>query len=351
MLPEIPGELLSDQAAEPLIKCLAKLFGTSRLNFPGAQPVSFARESLEYIVNEEFLVSEKADGVRVLVWATVNGCGEPCIYLIDRKNCYYSLNFGFPRLVGLGGGFHVDTVLDAEIVVDVLPNGKHEIWLLLFDCMIVDGKCITDRTYSKRLGHMNELVLRPFTDYLRKNTIYGLSMPFKMKLKKLEKCHWLTEVFNYIKTLNHKSDGLIFTSVSAPYPCGTCEQMLKWKPADENTVDFLLGKDYNGQLNISVLQRDGIYKKIGPYKPEKANESWNHQLPDTRIIECKYDKNWPGYWRFCRFRDDKSQPNHVSVYYKVMKSIEDNITKDVLLQYVPRIREAAKMREARHNRK
>lgn len=40
--------------------------------------------------------------------------------------------------------------------------------------------------------------------------------------------------------LQHENDGLIFTLNSCPYYPGTCEEILKWKPKNLNTVDFQL---------------------------------------------------------------------------------------------------------------
>lgn len=41
-----------------------------------------------------------------------------------------------------------------------------------------------------------------------------------------------------IPKLQHMNDGLIFTMNKAPYYPGTCFEILKWKPANLNTVDF-----------------------------------------------------------------------------------------------------------------
>jgi len=46
-------------------------------------------------------------------------------------------------------------------------------------------------------------------------------------------------IFNKIHPkLKHENDGLIFTLNACPYYPGTCEEILKWKPKDLNTVDF-----------------------------------------------------------------------------------------------------------------
>jgi very-short-patch-repair endonuclease len=64
--------------------------------------------------------------------------------------------------------------------------------------------------------------------------------------------------------------------------------------------------------------------------------------PDGRILECRYDPyletiiHYPGRspekrqggWYFMRFRDDKITPNEKSVVFKILKSIQDNVTKE-----------------------
>lgn len=52
-----------------------------------------------------------------------------------------------------------------------------------------------------------------------------------------------------------------------------------------------------------------------------------------KIIECSWDKEQQ-MWRFMRDRRDKDTPNAYHVYEKVMKSIEDNIQENDLLEAI-----------------
>jgi len=52
---------------------------------------------------------------------------------------------------------------------------------------------------------------------------------------------------------------------------------------------------------------------------------------DGKIIECSYDK-MNDCWLFMRERVDKSLPNALTVYEKVLKSINDNITQEELIE-------------------
>src|SRR6185437_892359 len=58
----------------------------------------------------------------------------------------------------------------------------------------------------------------------------------RVELKELQLSYGLNRVFDQIPHLKHGNDGLIFTPVKPPYVCGTCENILKWKPSNKNTV-------------------------------------------------------------------------------------------------------------------
>jgi mRNA guanylyltransferase len=71
MLPEIPGEIIKDrwyleQLRTKVCELLDGKFSPRR--FPGAQPVSFNSSHLDELQQENYFVSEKADGIRCLLY-------------------------------------------------------------------------------------------------------------------------------------------------------------------------------------------------------------------------------------------------------------------------------------------
>ncbi|RUS31381.1 hypothetical protein BC938DRAFT_477938 [Jimgerdemannia flammicorona] len=138
---------------------------------------------------------------------------------------------------------------------------------------------------------------------------------------------------------------------------------LKWKPADQNTVDFRINVRYSNERKPSyaLMVAQGQTNKHFDHlqlEQEIAAE-WKKSPPDNKIAEFRYDPEWmvtiaePGYaletrkggWRFVRFRDDKDTPNDEAVVKKIMKSIEDAVSKEQLLAHMEKIRTAWKARE------
>ena len=183
---------------------------------------------------------------------------------------------------------------------------------------------------------------------------YGMEMMFKDK----------------IPHLPHGNDGLIFTCKGTPYVPGTDQHILKWKPPHENTIDFrlLLGDfpmseqgewpdwDAKPELELHINHGGGQnagYKFFATlYLTDTEWESCkrlNQQL-DGRIIECYRDpvqKSWRPKLEpdgSPRFRDDKTDSNHISVVDSVLESIEDAVTEQDLISAAAGIKVAFKAR-------
>lgn len=56
-------------------------------------------------------------------------------------------------------------------------------------------------------------------------------------------------------SLRHENDGIIFTVDACPYYPGTCDEIVKWKPPELNTIDF----------RINFLDRIGHTEVYGLY--------------------------------------------------------------------------------------
>lgn len=364
--------------ADPLLRQsyqqeIGQLLRTDGSRFPGAQPVSFSRAHREELKRQDYFVCEKTDGVRYLMYLTHDDQEGPCHYLIDRKNEYYYIrNLYFPHHENKNT-FHRDTLLDGELVEDKYPDGRTVRKFLVFDCLVMDKKDLRDRTLDKRLGYLKEFLLKPMNKMFAEFPNRRDEMAFRVEDKKTEFSYSLDKMFHEIipqvKQL-HGNDGLIFTCKNTPYKSGTDPHILKWKPPEENTVDFLLhlewsqmqphpdDPDQTPQEDYDALPNASLYIYVGnrneyAYKDRLhlTVDDWenmkNHNKPlQYSIVECYQEESSQGSrWRFHRFRDDKTDANHISTYDSVIDSISDHVTEQDLLQWADEIRTAWKLRE------
>ena len=374
-VPDIPGTKASQQLAQGFRYEVASLLKRKTTTFPGAQPVSFAAKHLIELQKQDYYVCEKTDGFRCLMYLTSDGDQE-VVYLIDRKNDYYHVpNLHFPLEGADDTSFHQNTIVDGELVNDTQPNGTIEMKYLVFDCLVLDGSSLMHRTLDKRLAYFREKVFFPYQKLYERYPEEIQYLPFLVKFKQMEFGYAIDKMFNEVLPhLKHGSDGLIFTCRNSPYSHGTDQHILKWKPDNENSIDFRMhmrfpmvdpdsDEDEDGgtypdytampQVSLSVFggdnEQDVPYgtMTLEPHEWEKM-KSLNEPLND-RIVECYLDK--ASKWRFLRFRDDKKESNHISTVNSVMDSIRDGVSKDDLVRQQGRIREEWKKRQAEEEAK
>ncbi|KIW02438.1 uncharacterized protein PV09_06252 [Verruconis gallopava] len=378
-VPQIPGIKAEGELAQSFRHEVAQLMGRTNTNFPGAQPVSFARHHINELCNQDYFLCEKTDGIRCLLYITNGDAGEEIVYLIDRKNDYYFIPNGglhFPKHNDpTFNSFHSGTLLDGELVNDTMPDGSKKLRYLVFDCVVLDNEPLMNRPLDKRIGRYFEFVDKPLKQFYARHPKDAEQFVFEVRFKAMDKPYALEEMFNHkLPNLPHGNDGLVFTCKSTTYVSGTDEHILKWKPAHENSIDFKLAL---GQFPV-VTYDDGTTAEDWDAKPTfdllvyhgsndyetfaslyitdadwEAMKALNEQL-DGRIIECYRDSQ--GRWRFKaeengapRFRDDKPTANHISTVRKVLESIEDGVTQEELIAAAPGIMRAWKKRHPEEN--
>jgi mRNA guanylyltransferase len=232
------------------------------------------------------------------------------------------------------------------LILDTYEDGTTELNFLCFDALIVEGKLLIERPYNKRLGYLGQNVIEPLKSMLKKHPELRRRHPFGVKIKNMQFGYNIDYILNHeAKQLGHKSDGLIFTSVEAPYALGTCDTMLKWKPPCENSVDFRLNLESQGpalkpKFLLSIWTGGSGYQLSS--EMGVTDEEWIRfkRMPnlDNSIVEVVYNPDHcpPHKWKFLRFREDKPHANHISVLEKILKSIDDNIDTErvIILHYI-----------------
>lgn len=371
-----PGIKMADQDARALRQEVQHLLGREKWDFPGAQPVSFAKRHLEALRSEDYYVCEKSDGLRYLLYLTADpATGNEAHFLIDRKNDYWlvsrpSTHIPTPDDIQ---SFHKDTLLDGELVMDNVGNGRYEPRYLVFDCLVLDGQNLMPRELSKRLGYFQEQVFKPYRELYKKYPEEKRYQPFILEMKDMQVAYGIEMMFRQvIPKLKHGNDGLIFTCLHSEYKPGTDPHIIKWKAAEENSVDFRwklqfptvepddedraagITQPYTDYDNVPPVELQAFHGGAGPdaYRPfadlHLEEDEWEElkalgEPLDERVVEVYMDKQ--KRWRFYRFRDDKTNGNHISVVNSVLDSIQDGVSEEDLLAAAKGIRDNWKRRE------
>uniref|UniRef100_A0A1J3K656 mRNA guanylyltransferase n=1 Tax=Noccaea caerulescens TaxID=107243 RepID=A0A1J3K656_NOCCA len=309
---------------------LMNVGGRGCMQFPGSHPVSLDRESLQLLRQRYYYATWKADGTRYMMLLTVDGC-----YLIDRSFKFRRVQMRFPCRQSSDGSSHKVhhyTLLDGEMVIDNAMNeGQARRRYLIYDMVAINGESVVERTFSERWNMLVHEVVQGREADKRKNHYYKYDLePFGVRTKGF----WLLSTVekllkSTIPSLSHESDGLIFQGWDDPYVPRTHKGLLKWKYAEMNSVDFLYEMGEEEGRGMLFLHERGKKKLMDGYSVEFRDDC-DRSSYNGKIVECSWDKE-KKVWVSMRIRVDKTTPNDINTARKVIKSIDDNITEDVLL--------------------
>mmetsp|Transcript_50957 Transcript_50957/g.58437 ORF Transcript_50957/g.58437 Transcript_50957/m.58437 type:complete len:362 (-) Transcript_50957:1734-2819(-) len=322
---EAPGREIEDDL-ETLREEVAEFFGVNPNVFVGAQPISLDSSNAPRIKKERFLVCEKTDGVRYLLYADAQDNTEIC-YLIDRKKKFWEVDISIPESAR-------PCLLDGELIFDrATDKPEGELRFLLFDLMVVGGETHLDKSYDQRLTLAYDKVIKP-----QEEDCYVESDSIKLFLKDFFETSELKHLYdNIVPKLPHENDGLIFTKVEMVYKPGTHEDIIKWKPPELNSVDFYLFPDFALHV-LGSSKKPEFYDQLYPRtveEREKYSELIQNSPSGFVIVECGFSRqtfvDWKDVphsngWRLDRVREDKATANYITVVDKIRQSIDDNIT-------------------------
>ncbi|PHU07069.1 hypothetical protein BC332_23558 [Capsicum chinense] len=297
------------------------------------------RDNLQLLRQRYYYATWKADGTRYMMLITMDGC-----FLVDRHFNFRRVQMRFPcrhTNEGLAEKTHHFTLLDGEMVIDTLPDThKQERRYLIYDMMALNHVSVIERPFYERWRMIDKEVIGPRNYerqhiYQSRNPYYRYELePFRVRRKDFLLLSTVTKLLKeFIPKLSHEADGLIFQGWDDPYVPRTHEGLLKWKYPEMNSVDFL----------FEVVEDRGLLylHERGKKKPMDGNRVVFPDGSDPsdysgKIIECSFDAI-NATWVWMRTRVDKATPNDYNTYRKVMRSITDNITEEVLLNEIAEI--------------
>jgi mRNA-capping enzyme len=303
--------------------------------FPGSHPVSLNRENLQLLRQRYYYATWKADGTRYMMLLTTDGC-----YIVDRSFRFRRVQMRFPfrhPTEGISDKVHHFTLLDGEMIIDTLPDKqKQERRYLIYDMVAINGQSVVERPFYERWKMLEKEVIDPRNHEKARSHIYRYDLePFRVRRKDFWLLSAVEKVLKgFIPSLSHEADGLIFQGWDDPYVPRTHEGLLKWKYPEMNSVDFLYEQDESGRGMLSLFER-GKKKHMDGNSVVFRDDSDPAEY-SGKIVECSWDQD-EKVWVSMRVRVDKSTPNDINTFRKVMRSIKDNITEEVLLQEIREI--------------
>ena len=243
--------------------------------FRGVAPITMVVENMRkervegsFNIRDGYNVTDKADGLRMMGYCDAKGE----LFMIDMSLVVYRT--GLARLACR------DSLLDGEFVTrDSAGKGIQQ--FLVFDCYIApDAKVVSGLPFQGADGRHAELV-----SWMTKwnegagPTIVGAGVTEKTKITVAAKQFLFAAgdgIFQACAAILDSSrpyhtDGLILTPNAAPLPAAAgvgFHAQLKWKPSEENTVDFLVtfDKEEDGVRDMIITSTKSGTGELVRYK-------------------------------------------------------------------------------------
>ena len=282
-----------------LVNFLHTTWNSSNKNyFPGPQPISIERKHFGILRRNNYVVCEKTDGIRHALLAVMYNEKKMCV-LVDRAQEMYLLPLNLPRPMFQG------TVMDGELVK------TEQGWVfMVYDCLLISNKHVGHLDLVKRIEEVS-------------GPIAGIMKMAKDPIKVKVKTFWPLQKFDEFmkQEFPYETDGIVLTPVNEPVRIGTHETLFKWKPRDQNTIDFQF--KWQNQKWCMYVQEHGKLVFESEIYPEKLGD---FEVREDMIIECQYIHwDWPRWWKPLYVRTDKVHPNNRRTFYRTLINISENI--------------------------
>jgi len=258
--------LMRKSKVRAVIDAYQALTGTER--FRGVAPITMILDNMrkERVarvpnIRDGYNVTDKADGVRMMGFTTAKGE----LYMIDMTFNVYRTGLIEEQLK--------NSLLDGEYVTRDI-DGNPIVQFILFDAYMVNGVDVSQKPFAGEDGRHSDLTkwVTTWNSAGGPSIAAGMSLTEKSKILVSMKTFKFAapgdkEIFERCKEVldtktGYHTDGLILTPNKDPLPSRpgiAFHAQLKWKPADENTVDFLcsiekvVGSASEDEITTSIL--------------------------------------------------------------------------------------------------
>lgn len=285
------------------------------LQFPAPQPVSIEKKDFVKLQKFKYYTSLKLDGVRFLLYFIKDRNNTNQCILVNRALNFYTINIAAEQNIFNG------TLLDGEVIFNKEGNS----WdFIVHDALILCGNKINKLSHSTRLSD-TRCCLESFiinNDDSNPNTL-------NIKVKDFYPFEKFDEFITDVYDKSNNNDGIIFMPENLPVISGTQYSMLKWKPKNKHTFDFLIKESDKGmEAHVFHMGSMKIFANI-----HKNSEPGNKFIENTKkldgykndcIVECTFNTEESNFNPLL-IRKDKTHPNSMRTIERTLFNINENI--------------------------
>jgi hypothetical protein len=311
---------------------------------PAPQPVSLERAHFPLLREREYLVADKSDGVRyVLFLARVQG--RDLALMVDRKLSLYQVP------VAASKAYFDGSIFDGELVTSA-ATGAH--LFLVFDAVAVKGSnAVSREPLTRRLEAIRAVfdlegahVASPddAAALAKRGKVVcgGSARGLSFRPKPCFQLRQLDTLLRQLPTLPYSTDGLVFSPVDEPVKTGTHETMLKlkWRHTVDVEVapegdDLLVG--VGGAPNTAVLRSSLSSLGVCFELDEALRLAMPQAGGEILELELCLEAERPTL-RYLARRSDKGHPNSGSTVLRTLRNVREDITSEELVTQLCRQR-------------
>lgn len=248
--------------------------------FVGAQPETLQKHLIYELGKIEYAITDKADGDRYIMFIT----NDKSIYIIDN-------NLKKIMKTNIKSKLYSGTVIDGELIARSNGNG---FIFLAFDILAVNNKDLRgDKTQllKTRLNRLNHVI-----ESIKESSNEDDEKYYMIKMKR----YYYKNIFlgakkimDDIKEMEYENDGLIYTPMNECYPVNKkWKTLLKWKPAEMNSVDFYAVKEgSNWNLYVQHYNSKNPKSFINDLVLFDVNKLCGEQITDTKTFTTQIPKD------------------------------------------------------------
>jgi len=316
---------------------------TGKYHFVGAQPETLQKNGISNLYKTLYSVTDKADGDRAF------------LFIDQNKNVYFiDSNIQKVYKTNMVSNQYYSSILDGELIQ---IDGK--IHFMAFDLLFYNSKDLRgDDKYmlKQRLNRLNHIV-----GTIQENERYHVEMK-----KYIYKNVFLGSeiILDQTTSKPYKNDGLIFTPMNEPYPTvRKWQNLLKWKPAELNTIDLFSEKVgpktwslyvqhkvyqtnqssrsetvlFDVEKLCSVPVPAGTFTFETTFEDDLIDPTTNEPYQNNTVIEYSWNaeqnKFVPLRTRWDKTANPEKHGNFSSVACSIWNNIHNPVEKDLLLKF------------------